>query len=293
VSTATRLTSFKTRVIALALAFAACLAIGVGVDRADAMTPAQTTESGVVNLLDGSSAADFTGSIEDFWRQTLPSWGYNGYTAPAIQYYGDGAGGHYDTSCGSTSPWAGENGFYCAPSNTVYLDYSGQQGLLSRLGDHAAGGFLAHEWGHRAQAIMDTLVADFRKEYNADCLAGLYTRFGYDTGRLSGDDFWEFYNWLNAQPASDSHGTGPNRASWYQYGYTQFTKAACDATFQLTSSGASAATAGGKMAAARALQPPALDRVDTTPRRSNALPPGSKRIAFGENQQQDPHTPAG
>jgi predicted metalloprotease len=282
--------TLKSRIVAVAVALMALLMGSVASDRADAMTPAQTTESGVVNLLGGWTA--YTGTIEDFWARTLPAWGYS-YSKPGIQYYGNGAGGYYDTACGATSPWSGENGFYCSTANTIYLDYWGQQGLLNRLGDHGSGGFLAHEWAHRAQARMGTLVSNFRSEYNADCMAGLYTRFGYNTGRLAGSDYGEFWNWLYYQRSSVSHGTGPNRAAWFQYGYNQYSKSACDTTFALTASGASLQrTATSKLAAARRLSPPARAAADLTPRHSRALPRGNdNHITFPRSQQRDRHEP--
>ena len=289
-------TSHRNRAIAVAVAVITLLAGGLSAERAGALTPAQSTEAGVVNLLGGWVPSAFNGSIEDFWRRTLPAWGYS-YGKPGVQYYGNGSGGYYNTACGPTSPWSGENGFYCSTTNTIYLDYWGQQSLLNRLGDHGSGGFLAHEWAHRAQARMGTLVPNFRSEYNADCLAGLYTRFGYNTGRLGGNDFSEFYNWLYYQQPSASHGIGPNRAAWFQYGYAQYTKPACDSTFRLTVSGASVAKVGAtrkaKLAAARTLRPPVKVAVDITPRRTTALPGGGERIRFPKSQQHDPHTPVG
>jgi predicted metalloprotease len=272
--------------IALALVLLSLLAAS---GRASAMTPAQSTESGVVNMLGGWQSAYYNGSIEDFWRRTLPAWGY-GYSKPAIKYYGDGSGGYYNTLCGATYPWRGENGFYCSSDNTIYLDYWGQQGLLNRLGDHGAGGFLAHEWGHRAQTIMRTTTNDFRSEYNADCMAGLYTRYGYATGRLSGNDLWEFNAWLAGQPSSASHGTGANRAAWFQYGYTQYSKAACDRTMALTASGAKVASA---LAAARRLRPPAHAKVDLTPRRTHALPKSAPHVEIPSSRRPDAATPIG
>src|SRR3954452_4961291 len=278
-------TRIKSAVIAIAIAIAGLLSAGLSADRAAAMTPAQSTESGVVNLLGGWQASYYTGSIEDFWRRTLPAWGY-GYSKPTIRYYGDGSGGYYSTTCGATAPWRGENGFYCKLDNTIYLDYWGQQGLLNRLGDHGAGGFLAHEWGHRAQTSMNTLTGDFRQEYNADCLAGLYTHYGYATGRLSGNDLWEFNAWLTGQPNSTSHGTGANRAAWYQYGYNQYTKSACDRTMALTASGASVSrTRTATMAAARRLRPPAHAAVDLTPRHSAALPKAGRHVSIPASQR--------
>jgi hypothetical protein len=296
---ATRPISLKASALACAVAFATLLMGSLGADRAAAMTPVQTTEVGVVNLLGGWEPTAFDGSIEDFWSRTLPEWGYS-YSKPGVQYYGNDAGGYYDTPCGATRQWAGENGFYCKDSNTIYLDHAGQQGLLNRLGDHGTGGFLAHEWAHRAQARMGTMVGEFRREYNADCMAGLYTRFGYNTGRLSGEDFSEFYNWLSAQPSSVSHGIGRNRAAWYQEGYTRYTKEACDATFGLQASGASVAsvaaagsTRTAMLAAARKLRPRAQAAVDTTPPLTDALPAGGERLAFPKSQRPAPNTPIG
>jgi len=274
-------TSQKGRAIAIAVV--CCVAGALGADRASALTPAQTTESGLVNLQGGWVSSYYSGTVEDFWRRTLPAWGYS-YSKPNISYYGNGSGGYYNTACGATAPWSGENGFYCSSNNSIYLDYWGQQGLLTRLGDHGSGGFLAHEWAHRAQARLGTLVGNFRSEYNADCMAGLYTRFGYNTGRLNGNDYWEFHNWLSGQRSSVSHGTGANRAAWYQYGYTHYSKAACDSAFNLTVSGAKAATG---------LRPPTRVAADLTPRRSTALPADAPDVRFSKGQQHDPHTPVG
>jgi predicted metalloprotease len=251
----------------------ASLAVGAtAVEEASALTPAQRTEAGVVNLL-GGYTSDSAGSIDDFWRRTLAAWG-KGYAKPGLKYYGNGAGGYYGTACGSTYPVRGENGMYCPADQTIYLDYWGQQGLLDRLGDFGAGGFLAHEWAHRAQHYLGYLVGNFRQEYNADCMAGLYTRFAYNMGRAQGGDFWEFSNWLYYQPASPSHGTGPNRASWFRHGYTQYSKGACDQAFSLTVSGAEGRSRSRSTSTRFDVRPPKRAAVDLTPRASKALPKG-------------------
>jgi predicted metalloprotease len=272
--------------LGIALAVTALASAGSAVDRAQAMNPAQSTEAGVVNMLGGYVSAYSVGSIDDFWRRTLPAWGA-GYSKPAIKYYGTGAGGYYNTAtCGSTYPVRGENGMYCPGDGTIYLDYWGQQGLLNNHGDHGAGGFLAHEWAHRAQHHLRTMRNDFRGEYNADCMAGLYTRFGYNTGRLSGNDLWEFNSWLAKQPASVSHGLGSNRALWFQYGYNQYSKAACDQVFNLTTSGVRSKND-------TRLRPPVLSKVDLTPPASDALPTakGSKKVITPRSLRVKPTTP--
>jgi len=253
-----------------------------------------------MNLLGGWVTSYSTGTVEDFWRRTLPSWGYS-YTRRASGTKVPEPAATTTQPAAAPPPHGPERtGSYCTYANTIYLDYWGQQGLLDRLGDHASGGFLAHKWAHRAQQAMGTLITDYRREYNADCMAGLYTRFGYNTGRLNGGDYWEFYNWLYHQPSSGSHGTGVDRAAWYQYGYTQYTNAACDAVLLapvnriITASvGTTGRSRNAKPAAARRLQPPLGAALDTTPRRSNALPAGAKHIRFPKSRQHDVHTPVG
>lgn len=68
-------------------------------------------------------------------------------------------------------------------------------------------------------------------EYHADCLAGMYTRYGYAAGRLTTSDYWEFYYWLYYQPTSSTHGSGANRAAWFDYGYQQYSLTACNQVF--------------------------------------------------------------
>jgi hypothetical protein len=80
--------------------------------------------------------------------------------------------------------------------------------------------------------MTGTRAGNYKDEYHADCMAGLYYRYGYTGGRLLGADYKEFYNWLYYQPYSASHGSGPNRAAWFKYGYSQYTKAACDSVYR-------------------------------------------------------------
>jgi hypothetical protein len=203
----------------------AATALGVGATQADAMTPPQTTESGVVTLLAGGS----TGSIASFWATTMRSWG-NAYSKPPITYYHTSTVGLINTPCGKALL---NNSFYCSTDNRIYLDYTWNQGLVSSYGDFGGGGILAHEWGHAIQAWLRYGVGGYRREYHADCLAGMYVRYGYSTGRLNGSDYGEFYNWLYYQPYTIDHGRGTARAAWYQYGYTQYSLAACNQAYSL------------------------------------------------------------
>jgi predicted metalloprotease len=229
----------RIRLIVTGIVVAAAL-MGAFAPKAHAVSPNQTTETGLVNLL----ISNQYGTIDDFWRRTLPGWGFTYYAPHQVIFYG-GSFGESTTGCSPT--WdLPRNGFYCSADQKVWLDYWFMQGLLNQYGDYHPGAFLAHEWGHRIQHHLGMwyLQQGYRTEYNADCLAGLYTRYGYAAGRLVGNDYWEGYYWLYNQPASVSHGVGATRAAWYQYGYTQYTKAACDAVFSSTTGVSSASGSG-------------------------------------------------
>ena len=68
---------------------------------------------------------------------------------------------------------------------------------------------------------------DLGNEFFADCLSGMYTNWGYDKGRLTGRDYYEWRAWLRNQPYSKSHGSGEKRAAWFDYGYSTYDINAC------------------------------------------------------------------
>lgn len=182
---------------------------------AQAISPGQTTTRGVVSLLGNDNA----GSIQRFWSRNFAAWGYR-YTTPPVWYYGNEYG-NYMTGCGTTADYL-NNGFYCSRDHDIYLDYWYMQKLINRYGDFAAGGFLAHEWGHAVGAMLGYRMSGYQSEYFADCLAGMYTRWGYATGRLTGTDFTEFSNWLLSTPRSTTHGDPTLRQAWFKYGYQTY-----------------------------------------------------------------------
>ena len=201
--------------------------------RAGALNPPQTDAYYAVALLGYTNQS---ASIASYWTQTFRSWN-RPYAAPRILFYGDHYG-NFSTQCGATAQNR-NNGFYCSFDNTVYLDYEYMQDFMGpggryNLGDYAVGGFLAHEFGHGVQAWLGWSLATFRAEYAADCLAGIYTRFGYAAGRLTGGDYWEFHNWLLTTPWSVTHGDPVMRTRWYRYGYDTGSMTACAAAYQAT-----------------------------------------------------------
>jgi predicted metalloprotease len=257
------------------LVVAVVTAAGAFAQSARAINPEQTNEWGVVNTLGYNLSTGYTayGSINKFWAYTFSTWN-RAYSKPGIRFYG-GTYGNYATGCEHTSKWP-NNGFYCWNDGGIYLDYPFMQNKLQSSGDYYPGAYLAHEWGHRIQHHLGSWswysAQGHRTEYHADCLAGMYTRYGYMTQRLTGNDYREGYNWLYYQPQSSTHGYGPNRAAWYEFGYTQYSLEACNRVFggTATSSATGSASPGEGSGSSREMSadmwilPPATGPVDLT-----------------------------
>lgn len=222
---ASRIRRLTRAALATTIAASAFASVAIGTQNASAMTPAQSQYSGVVNVL----SANTTGSLSTFWATTMRSWGKS-YAKPPMYYYHTSTIGNVSTPCGASMY---NNSFYCRTNNSIYLDYTWNQSMLNQYGDFGPGGILAHEWGHAIQAWLGYSVNGYRREYNADCLTGMYVRYGYAAGKLNGTDYGEMYNWLYYQNYSASHGRGSARAAWYEYGYTQYNLAACAQAFSL------------------------------------------------------------
>ena len=167
--------------------------------------------------------ASWYGGVNDFWARQFASWGWR-YTPPALSWYNSATGNMYSTPCGFTMR---NNGFYCSCNHRIYLDSNYMQALINSRGDYAAAGFIAHEWGHAIARLIGYGYSQPGGEYLADCLAGMSTRWGYLTGRLVGSDYYEFRGWLSSQISSASHGTGANRAAWFDFGYSQYNVNQC------------------------------------------------------------------
>jgi hypothetical protein len=192
--------------------------------------------AGAVNVPDRSAAgvvwylgSPGYGGPEDMWRAYFANI-RRPYSTPSVYWYNRWNGDHYWASCDWTTNWL-NNAFACG-NGTIYMDKRHMDQRLATFGDYAVGGLLAHEWAHHVQNLLGYTDRTFRREYHADCLAGIYTRYGYANGRLSGSDYWEFHNWLMTQPASTSHGTAQERAAWYRYGYETYSVASCDLVFR-------------------------------------------------------------
>jgi predicted metalloprotease len=188
-------------------------------DSAHAMSPSQTTVTGTVNTV--------YWKLDAFWRWAMPR---SNYRSPLIGYYSNDA--TYVAACG-TNLYHYTIMANCG--NEIWIDVPVNQSKINRLGDYSAGFFLAHEWGHH---MADTLGLRFPRvtgrEVYADCMAGVFTRYGYSYGKyLDASDYWEAIGSLQDNPypaegtVANGYPTKTNRVAWFKYGFDQYNTSSC------------------------------------------------------------------
>lgn len=186
--------------------------------KATAMPVRQTTLVGTVNTV--------YWDLDAFWRMTFP----NNYVRPTVGYYNGNPS--YVAACGNL--YAHTIMAYC-PGNQIWIHQGVNQSKVTRLGDYAAGFFVAHEFGHHMATRLG-LASRFKsvrgRELYADCMAGVFTRYGYSySGRLDASDYWEGYNSLGDIYPNEGGANGyplkADRKAWYQYGFNQYNTSSC------------------------------------------------------------------
>ncbi|NYE38288.1 hypothetical protein F4692_003436 [Nocardioides cavernae] len=192
-------------------------------------------------------------SLEDYWSETLPDQGGVDFQPATINTFAGGI----NTGCGQATSQVGP--FYCPADQQVYLDTTffadvleGQLG--GQGGDFVEPYVLGHEYGHHIQNLMGTMGkvrtqqgADsdaVRLELQADCYAGMWTRYAEDSELLTlddgdisealdsakavGDDRIQQQSGQRVDPEGWTHGSSEQRMAWFTTGYEQGTLDACD-----------------------------------------------------------------
>ena len=178
----------------------------------------------------GTDIPRVTAELSDYWRATLGSR-VQSYQGPrAIVYYQ----APIETPCGASTM---QNARFCPGDATIYLDETWVNGLLA-VNDYTPIAILAHEWGHEVQNELGTLERSSEHAYlralelQADCFAGLFTRFQFDNGRIGsvavGQARRFFLSVGDPSPKTRSHGTGPQRVGWFNAGYRTGSYAVCE-----------------------------------------------------------------
>jgi predicted metalloprotease len=199
-------------------------------------------------------------SIQAYWQDALPDQGNREYV------HGDTVifSGQVSTRCGGASSAVGP--FYCPADQQVYLDTTFFRDMLQgqlggQGGDFAEAYVLAHEYGHHIQNLLGTMgrvrtqqgpTSDaVRLELQADCYAGMWSRFAtevedadgevfiqdltredieeaLDAARAVGDDRIQQRTSGRVNPDAWTHGSAEQRMRWFMTGRDQGNLRSCD-----------------------------------------------------------------
>nr|WP_051371045.1 neutral zinc metallopeptidase [Mesorhizobium loti] len=170
---------------------------------------------------------------EDFWGATFKAGGST-YEEPKLVLFT----GLIATACGPVS-----GTLYCAADHKIYLDPAFPElQQIGLTGDFAKALIVAREVGHHVQTISAVPHADItdgnleaaiirseQVELQADCFAGLWSRYVWDRHLLEDSDLTEARDLLrslgddqvaNASKGSTAtrNGTSEQRIRWYDRG---------------------------------------------------------------------------
>ncbi len=199
-------------------------------------------------------------SIQSFWTKALPQQAGVRYTIARTELFS----GSTPTGCGTASTDVGP--FYCPADKHVYLDTTFFRDMLQgQLG--AKGGpfsqayVLAHEYGHHVQDLLGTMDRvrsrqgsssdSVRLELQADCYAGIWTKYAtttddrtglrflsgltqqdvnraLDAAAAVGDDRIQRRSSGHVDPETWTHGSAAERMRWFTTGRRAGTLRACD-----------------------------------------------------------------
>jgi len=183
---------------------------------------------------------------EDTWTTILSEASVR-YRPAKLQTYS----GMIQTGCGLGQ--SGMGPFYCGADETVYMDLSFYDELIStygaKQGDFILSYVISHEIGHHVQKVTGVLskvnerrasaaqneanALTVRLELQADYLAGVVARYQKERGYLEagdieeaisaawsiGDDTLQRRSGRYVSPESFTHGSSEQRTRWYKKGY--------------------------------------------------------------------------
>lgn len=234
-------------------------------DQSQGTAPACTTGADADARLD-CRITGTVNSLNAFWPAYLQDYNVK-YPRPKTVIFTGGT----NTGCGPATSEVGP--FYCPTDTTAYFDPGFFQELVDRFG--SSGGPLAqeyvvaHEFGHHVQNILGYLdraqqdpqgpeSGGVRVELQADCYAGLWTRYAttqadpksgqpflepltqqdlndaLSAASAVGDDRIQEAATGRVSPEAWTHGSSEQRQKWFYQGYTTGDINQCD-TFSASS----------------------------------------------------------
>ena len=200
----------------------------------------------------GAYAAHLRPLIDEFWNRVLVQMSLR-YDAPGFVLARDGE--QVPTGCidAQGRPSYASQASYCGADAVVYVYEPFLRDDLIAGQEWRDKAFvittvLAHEWGHHVQRqfgvsdASDTIIGVVpevwplvtrEQELQADCFAGLFTRYARDRGWLKVGDVGQAQKALERAgdyhfESPGHHGTPEQRQEWFMRGYVHYAMSACE-----------------------------------------------------------------
>jgi predicted metalloprotease len=150
---------------------------------------------------------------------------------PRVVYVPSGATGPEECTdpAGRPARYSARSYEYCGANGTVYVGQDILWIFYTRTGDAGPAVGLAHEFGHHIQQQVGVppptnVDESTRYENQADCIAGVWTRYTDEQGWLEyPDDIQDIESLFpligSAEGPGRDHGTGSERAQSFQQGF--------------------------------------------------------------------------
>jgi predicted metalloprotease len=226
----------------------------VGDESLNAMMPVQNVARRPANW--DTNLVAFTRSLEpllnEFWNRALSMTDVD-YYPPKLTVVPDGQVVMTGCRDADGNPHQADGLFYCPADTAVYIyepfmkdDLIAGADWQSR--DYVVVTVLAHEWGHHIQRLTGLAwvsgvlmvnqqdswpLISRQRELQADCYAGLFTRYARDSGWLNSGDLEEAREAMlragdDHFESAGHHGTPDERKAWFTRGYVHYTFRDCE-----------------------------------------------------------------
>jgi predicted metalloprotease len=190
--------------------------------------------------------------LNEFWNRALAMTDVD-YHPPRLVVVADGEVVLTGCRGGDGLPQPADGLFYCPKDTAVYIYEPFMKDELIAGDDWQSRDFvvatvLAHEWGHHIQKLTGLAwingvlmvnqqdnwpLISRQRELQADCYAGLFTRYARDSGWLNGGDLEEAREAMlrvgdDHLESAGHHGLPEQRKEWFTRGYVHYTFRDCE-----------------------------------------------------------------